>query len=192
MKKKHIFSVIFLAFSMSASAQIQLLYTQTVGRNVIDRNKKLYWMEGEDDPCYDILNYKKAGNKETFTLRNKDKGSDDSYNVVITLNEANVPKEMTISGKYMQKSTSPVSISSGDVDEDNRLYRYFNELAGNPVEQGVKASAASSSSSVPAAANVSDLRPENAAESVADKVKGTAQKAFGKVKGMFGKKKNKD
>lgn len=102
MKKKHIFSVIFLAFSMSASAQIQLLYTQTVGRNVIDRNKKLYWMEGDDDPCYDILNYKKAGNKETFTLRNKDKGSDDSYNVVITLNEANVPKELSISGKYME------------------------------------------------------------------------------------------
>ena len=188
MKKKHIFLVLFLAFSMSASAQIQLLYTQTVGRNVIDRNKKLYWMEGDDDPCYDILNYKKTGNKETFTLRNKDKGSDDSYNVVITLNEANVPKELSISGKYMQKSTSPVSISSGDVDEDNRLYRYFNGLAGNPVDQGVKASA----SSVPDAANVSDLRPENAAESVADKVKGTAQKAFGKVKGMFGKKKNKD
>ena len=36
--------------AVGASAQIQLLYTD-FGRNVIDRNKKLFWMDGDSDPC---------------------------------------------------------------------------------------------------------------------------------------------
>ena len=28
---------------------------------------------GDEDPCFDIVNYKMAGNKETFTLKRKEK-----------------------------------------------------------------------------------------------------------------------
>ena len=49
-----------MMFALSASAQVQLLFMEG-GRNVIDRNKKMYWMDGDDDPCYNILNYKKSG-----------------------------------------------------------------------------------------------------------------------------------
>ena len=59
--------------AMTASAQVQLLFFDG-GRHVIDRNKKLYWMDaGDEDPCFDIINYKKTGNKETFTLKCKEK-----------------------------------------------------------------------------------------------------------------------
>lgn len=48
--------------AVGASAQIQLLYTD-FGRNVIDRNKKLFWMDGDSDPCFDIQSYKKVATK---------------------------------------------------------------------------------------------------------------------------------
>ena len=56
--------------AVGASAQIQLLYTD-FGRNVIDRNKKLFWMDGDSDPCFDIQSYKKGGNKEVFVISEK-------------------------------------------------------------------------------------------------------------------------
>lgn len=67
MKTKFVLAFVMMSLAMAASAQIQLLYLDG-GRDVIDRNKKLYWMNGDDDPCFDILNYKKTGNKETFRL----------------------------------------------------------------------------------------------------------------------------
>ena len=57
--------------AVGASAQIQLLYTD-FGRNVIDRNKKLFWMDGDSDPCFDIQSYKKGGNKEVFVISEKE------------------------------------------------------------------------------------------------------------------------
>ena len=72
-----------MMFALSASAQVQLLFMEG-GRNVIDRNKKMYWMDGDDDPCYNIFNYKKSGNKETFTLKGKE-NPNDVYNVVMSL-----------------------------------------------------------------------------------------------------------
>ena len=78
MKTKGILSFVLFCLAMTASAQVQLLFFDG-GRHVIDRNKKLYWMDaGEEDPCFDIINYKKTGNKETFTLkcrRKNDMGS---------------------------------------------------------------------------------------------------------------------
>ena len=65
MKTRPFLTSVLFALAMSASAQVQLLYTDCLGRNVIERNKKLFYMEGDDDPCYDIINYKKTGNKET-------------------------------------------------------------------------------------------------------------------------------
>lgn len=179
MRKRHIFTLALLSLAMSASAQIQLLYMDR-GRNVIDRNKKLYWMDGDSDPCYDILNYKKSGTKETFSLRAKRAGrGDDTYSVSMTLGTDGKPSEITMSGKYMTKFTSKVTTTSGDLEEDNRLYRYFNGLAGNPTEQGV---VATKSSAVPGLKSGSD------AESAGT---GTVKKALGKVKGLFGKKNKK-
>ena len=74
MKTRFLMTAVFLVLAMTASAQIQLLF-MGYNRNVIDRNKKLYWMDGDDDPCFNILNYKKAGTKETFTIKEKDSGS---------------------------------------------------------------------------------------------------------------------
>ena len=64
-------------------------------RNVIDRNKKLYWMDGDDDPCFNILNYKKAGTKETFTIKEKDSGSQ-TYSVTITLDSKGNPVHLVL------------------------------------------------------------------------------------------------
>ena len=86
MKIKGLMTFVLLAMAMSASAQVQLLFFDG-GRHVIERNKKLYWMDaGDEDPCFDIVNYKKAGNKETFTLKRKEKENDGSpatYNATL-------------------------------------------------------------------------------------------------------------
>lgn len=79
MKTRSILTAAFFAVALSASAQVEFLYTD-FGRNVICREKKLFWMEGDSDPCFNIVNYKKAGNKETFSLTPKEKG-DGKYNV---------------------------------------------------------------------------------------------------------------
>ena len=67
MKIKAFFTAILFAVTLSASAQVEFLYTD-FGRNVICREKKLFWMDGDSDPCFNIVNYKKVGNKETLTL----------------------------------------------------------------------------------------------------------------------------
>ena len=61
MKTKFFMTVAFSVMAMSSFAQVQLLYTDCSGRHVIERNKKLYWMEaGDEDPCFEIQNYKKV------------------------------------------------------------------------------------------------------------------------------------
>ncbi len=56
MKKRLLVMLALFTMAVGASAQIQLLYTD-FGRNVIDRNKKLFWMDGDSDPCFDIQSY---------------------------------------------------------------------------------------------------------------------------------------
>ena len=180
MKTKLVITATFFAFAMTASAQVQLLYMDN-GRNVIDRNKKLYWMDGDDDPCYDILNYKKAGTKETFTLRSKENKSD-TYSVVINLTDKGVPKDIALTSKQYGKTTSAVKTTSGDAREDARVKKYFNELAGNPTEVDPSEMASDPKSAI---SNVKEGGAANATEKVKDVAKG----AVNKVKGLFKKKK---
>lgn len=55
MKTRSILTAAFFAVALSASAQVEFLYTD-FGRNVICREKKLFWMEGDSDPCFNIVN----------------------------------------------------------------------------------------------------------------------------------------
>lgn len=55
MKTKAFFTAILFAVTLSASAQVEFLYTD-FGRNVICREKKLFWMDGDSDPCFNIVN----------------------------------------------------------------------------------------------------------------------------------------
>ena len=183
---------------MVVSAQVQLLYLD-YGRNVIDRNKKLYWMDGDDDPCFDISNYKKTGNKETFTLTSKEFGMDgkthDVYTATMTLDSNGTPTQLTLYNKpYKHSETSSVETMSKYESEDIRLKEYFSRLAGYSDEEiakinpnkngGVPASAAAKS--VPTSQE--ELK-EAGIKGATDKVKDAAKNAFGKVKGLFKKKK---
>ena len=59
--------------AVGASAQIQLLYTD-FGRNVIDRNKKLFWMDGDSDPCFDRVatkRYSSSAKRKTRTTNTR-------------------------------------------------------------------------------------------------------------------------
>lgn len=68
MKTKAFFTAILFAVTLSASAQVEFLYTD-FGRNVICREKKLFWMDGDSDPCFNIVNYKKKwATKRRLTL----------------------------------------------------------------------------------------------------------------------------
>lgn len=180
MKTKHFLTLVFLLLAMSASAQIQLLYWHS-GRNVIDRTKKLYWMDGDSDPCFNIQNYKKAGNKETFTLVGKENPSD-KYSAVITLNSQSVPVHLVLKqgGKVMYESD--LKTTSGNKDEDDRMYAYFGELAGYPAKQSV------GSVGVPSKPTAADVK-KGGVKGVASKASETAKGAFGKVKGLFKKSK---
>lgn len=177
MKKRLTLIATMMLLTIAASAQIQLLYMNH-GRNVIDRNKKLYWMEGDSDPCFDILSYKKAGNKETFTLKEKEKGGTETYNVTITLNDKSVPVHIVIKAPSYVLDDSDVRTTSGNVDEDNRMYKYFGELAGYPPTANIGTSAPS----------VTDIK-QGGAKGATAKVGETVKGAVGKVKGLFKKKK---
>lgn len=181
MKTRNLLTTAFMFLAMSASAQIQLLYMNS-GRNVIDRTKKLYWMEGDDDPCFTILNYKKSGNKETFTLKAKEAGDNQTYSVAMTLNGQSVPTHIVIKDGKNVVDDSEVRTTSGNADEDNRMYDYFGGLAGYPASQRTTVKG------VPAKPTAKDVK-EQGAKGVADKVGDAAKGAFGKVKGLFKKKK---
>ena len=113
MKTRFLMTAVFLVLAMTASAQIQLLF-MGYNRNVIDRNKKLYWMDGDDDPCFNILNYKKAGTKETFTIKEKDSGSQ-TYSVTITLDSKGNPVHLVLKDGKNALYDSEVKTSSGSV-----------------------------------------------------------------------------
>ena len=145
---------------------------------------------GDEDSCFDIVNYKKAGNKETFTLKRKEKENDGSpatYNATLIV-DGDKTVELNVSGKGsygVQKFTGKVRNTSGDDYEDDRLKKYFNGLAGNPTTD---ASMPVGKGKMNAPTSVKDVK-EQGAKGTADKVKDAAKGAFGKVKGVFGKKK---
>ena len=131
MKTKGILSFVLFCLAMTASAQVQLLFFDG-GRHVIDRNKKLYWMDaGDEDPCFDIINYKKTGNKETFTLKCKEKeryGQPSTYSATLTM-DGDKTVELLVTGKGadgIEKFAGKVKNTSGSAYEDQRLKDYFN------------------------------------------------------------------
>ena len=145
---------------------------------------------GDEDPCFDIVNYKKAGNKETFTLKRKEKENDGSpatYNATLIV-DGDKTVELNVSGKGsygVQKFSGKVRNTSGSDYEDDRLKKYFNGLAGNPTTD---ASMPVGKGKMNAPTSVKDVK-EQGAKGTADKVTDAAKGAFGKVKGVFGKKK---
>ena len=145
---------------------------------------------GDEDSCFDIVNYKKAGNKETFTLKRKEKENDGSpatYNATLIV-DGDKTVELNVSGKGsygVQKFSGKVRNTSGSDYEDDRLKKYFNGLAGNPTTD---ASMPVGKGKMNAPTSVKDVK-EQGAKGTAYKVKDAAKGAFGKVKGVFGKKK---
>ena len=136
------------------------------------------------------MNYKKAGNKETFTLKRKEKENDGSpatYNATLIVDgDKTVEQNVSGKGSYgVQKFTGKVRNTSGDDYEDDRLKKYFNGLAGNPTTD---ASMPVGKGKMNVPTSVKDVK-EQGAKGTADKVKDAAKGAFGKVKGVFGKKK---
>lgn len=199
MKTKLFLTSTLFMLAMAASAQVQILYLDG-GRDEIDRTKKLYWMDGDDDPCFDISNYKKAGNKETFTLTSRELGRDgtkDVYTVTMTLDGNGTPTQWSMydkKNKYTRNSS--VKTSSRSESEDIRLKRYFSKLAGYSeaeIDKMCPNSSASSTGGVSAAQESVPKSPEDLKEAgvkgATDKVKDAAKSAFGKVKGLFKKKK---
>ena len=71
-----------------------MLYTD-FGRNVIDRNKKLFWMDGDSDPCFDIQSYKKGGNKG-YSSSAKKEDKNNKYKVTIILDSKSTPIEIEL------------------------------------------------------------------------------------------------
>ena len=180
--------MLFLAVATAASAQVEFFYT-TFGRNVICRDKKLFWMDGDDDPCYNITNYSKNGNKESFTLIEKESsGYGEAITVKVNTELGSAGQTVKITYKYSYSKTPETYnvTNETDVREHNRLVRYFNELAGNPPEQGVINEGLSvgggDSSPAPAVETPSEVNEAN-------KVTDTAKDAVNKVKGLFKKKK---
>ena len=183
------FSIIAMLFmAVSASAQVEILYHSCNGDyshfSAMDRKKKLYWMDDDDNTCFLIKNYKKSGNTETFLLDPKEKNSGEQQTQVTTTVDANGHttsiqyKNKAFFGgmKYDVKTTDP-----SDIANHNRLIRYFNGLAGNPAEEGVETNVTSIHSSGDGSGGSNSKNPIS-------KVKGVAKNAAGKVKGIFKKK----
>ena len=171
MKKKTILSVMFLAMAMTASAQVEFLHTM-FGRNVICRDKGLFWMDGDEDPCFTISNYKKTGGKETFNLTPKDP-SDGKYAVTITLKNDRAT-HIVMKGSDITYDSDVTTKTESESDSD--LVTYFRK------EAGYKDS--------PAAAVVPGKVSVGSGKVSKDGGVGSAVKgAVGKVKGLFKKKK---
>lgn len=180
MKKETFLSVMFFALAMSASAQVEFLHTM-FGRNVICRDKGLFWMDGDSDPCFIISNYKKAGGKETFNLTPKDP-SDGKYAVTITLKD-DKPTHIVMKGNETYSSDVTVETES---EAPSDLVTYFRKEAGytTPSAAGPRTGKASAGSAVEGKASA-----EGAVEGKDGGVGASVKGAFGKVKGLFKKKK---
>lgn len=178
MKKKSMFTAMLLSLAMSASAQVEFLYTD-FGRNVICREKKLFWMDGDDDPCFNITNYKKSGNKETFSLAGKDP-SDGKYNVTITLS-GDKASHIVMKGSITYSSSVNVKTEK---EADRDLVTYFRKQAGYADAPGISGGGISSGG-VPSKESIKSGGGKDVTEQVGD----AAKQTFNKVKGLFKKKK---
>ena len=172
-----------LSLALSASAQIEWMFHYRDGNRshytVMDHTKKLFWMDDDSNTCFEIKNYQKSGNTETFTLEAKEKGMGMDRCAVTTTVDAN-GNTATIQYKepiFFGGKKYDIQIALPNAPrEQERLTRYFNELAGYPADEGIVEST-TGAPSVP-----------NAPQNPVDKTKGTAKQAVGKVKGLFKKK----
>lgn len=193
MKKKIGTMALMLSLSLSASAQIELMFHYSDGGytfyTVMDRTKKLYWMDDDDNTCFLIKNYKKSGNTETFTLEAKEtlgRGKDHDICTVTTTVNAN-GNTATIKYKnpiFFEGRKFDIKTTAENPHEQERLTRYFNELAGYPADEGIVESKTGAPSVSTDPQNPVDTDPQKPV----GKAKSTAKKAFGKVKGLFKKK----
>ena len=198
MKTKSLLTWLMLIMAVSASAQIEVLYFFNNGEythwNVIDRTKKLYWLDDEDNTCFNVQDYKVSGNQATFTLKIQKASPSDP------VQQMRVSAELDAKGKivkihYKDKSptiykdldvkTNDHGSSPGEIEYHNHLIRFFNEKAGYPTDQGINSGS-----------GVSDVSGKNPTNKVKDeaknptnKVKDAAKNTVGKMKGLFKKKK---
>ncbi len=176
MRTKFFLTAILWAVVMTVSAQVQV-FTHDFGHGAICREKKLFLMEaGDATPIWNITNYKKTGNKETFTLTPKE-GTSVTYSCVMNLN-GTTPTSMTLTSKQEGKKTYQLKLT-----DDEHLNNYYGNLCGYSPKPSI-------GGGVPSKATAQDLKEggvKGAAKNVGDAAKG----AFGKVKGLFGKKKDK-
>ena len=198
MKTKSLLTWLMLIMAVSASAQIEVLYFFHNGEythwNVIDRTKKLYWLDDEDNTCFNVQNYKVSGNQATFTLKIQEASPSDP------VQQMRVSAELDAKGKIVKihyKDNSPTiykdldvktndhGSSRGDIEYHNHLIRFFNEKAGYPADQGINSGSGVS--------DVSGKNPTNkvkdGAKNPTNKVKDAAKNTVGKMKGLFKKKK---
>ena len=183
MKKKIGTMALMLGLALSASAQIELMFHYSNGEyshyTVMDRTKKLYWMDDDDNTCFEITNYKKSGNTETFTLEAKEKGGMGRDRCAVTTTVDANGHTATIQYKepyFFGGKKYDIRTTAEEPYEQERITRYFNQLAGYPADEGIVKST-TGAPSVP-----------NAPQNPVDKAKGTAKQAVGKVKGLFKKK----
>ena len=186
-----------LIMAVSASAQIEVLYFFQNGEythwNAIDRTKKLYWLDDEDNTCFNVQDYKVSGNQATFTLKIQEASPSDP------VQQMRVSAELDAKGKIVKihyKDNSPTiykdldvktndhGSSRGDIEYHNHLIRFFNEKAGYPTDQGINSGSGVS--------DVSGKNPTNkvkdGAKNPTNKVKDAAKNTVGKMKGLFKKK----
>ena len=191
MKKKIGTMALMLGLALSASAQIELMFHYSNGEyshyTVMDRTKKLYWMDDDDNTCFEITNYKKSGNTETFTLEAKEKGGMGNDRCAVTTTVDANGHTATIKYKepvFFGGKKYDIRTTAEEPYEQERITRYFNQLAGYPADEGIVKGASVTPSVSNAPQNPVDKAPQNPV----DKAKGTAKQAVGKVKGLFKKK----
>lgn len=174
MRTKCFLTAILLSFAMAISAQVQV-FTSNEGHGAICREKKLFLMEaGDETQVWNIVNYKKTGNKETFTLTPKAE-TDVTYSCVLTLN-GEAPTALVMTSKREGKKNLKVELT-----DDAHLNSFYRGECGYASAPAV---GSGRNGGVP---TTSDLK-EGGTKSAADKVGDAAKNAFGKVKGLFKKK----
>ena len=190
MKKKIGTMALMLGLALSASAQIELMFHYSNGEyshyTVMDRTKKLYWMDDDDNTCFEITNYKKSGNTETFTLEAKEKGGMGNDRCAVTTTVDANGHTATIQYKepvFFGGKKYDIRTTAEEPYEQERITRYFNQLAGYPADEGIVKGA----SVTPSVSNAPQNPVDNAPQNPVDKAKGTAKQAVGKVKGLFKK-----
>ena len=192
-----LFTAIMAMSVTSVSAEVELLFHMLNGEHhsytAIERSKKLFILDDDDNTQFEIKNYKKSGNIETFTIENDGMslGKKQSAQITLTLDDKGRTCKIEYkNATYFEGGTYDVKTTDEDPREYNRMMRYFNQLTGNPVEQGcvpergfAAPGVPESGVAVPGVGGASDA-PANPV----DKVKGRAKDAANKVKGLFKKK----